>query len=157
MPLLFADREYLTRHQTWPAEFVFFQSFVPQAKASLVPVQHFQARTLLITEYKQSTAKGRQLHFLLNQQGQAIDGFPKIDRLFVQIDFWHIDKHLHHDIALNKVASHTASVPAGRCSSISRFLSNIGWQSIMPCGVNSTKPSLSSCCQASSCRLRRLK
>jgi hypothetical protein len=66
----------------------------------------------------------------------------------MQTSFWHINKYLHHDIALSCAAGHVSSVPFDI-----PFFSSIGWQITMRCGVNSIKPSLSSCYLASNCCL----
>lgn len=81
VPLLFVQRQHIAIQSRGPQKALLLKTFVPQAKARAIPVEHFYFVAPAIAEHKQGPAKRGQRHMLFNQQGEPIDTLARGERL----------------------------------------------------------------------------
>lgn len=73
-----------------------FEALEPQAEAVAFPVQHLDAVTGLIEEDEEYGVEHGDFDVQLDQGGEAVDGFSKIHRLRVEVDFFDFAVGAHH-------------------------------------------------------------
>lgn len=126
-PLLFGE-PYSLLSGLWPAEKIFLQPFVPEAKPGLIPVEGFDLVPGTVAEDEQRVIEGRMSTLLFNNQRQSIDALAKIHMSGIEVDGGCINKHFHGAISRMSVASQRGETPDSICKVQWGSLRIIRWE-----------------------------
>jgi len=75
----------------------FFQTFVPQHQAVLIPIQKFDHFAVAVDEHKQGTGQRVHLQFGADDAAQTVEGFAHVTGAPVKIDACHGGQGNHQD------------------------------------------------------------
>src|SRR5690606_18364725 len=73
------------------------QTLEPQAKAIALPVEDLHPIAGLVEEDEQHRIEHGHLDIQLHQGRQTINGFPEVDRLWIEVDGFDLGVWTHHD------------------------------------------------------------
>jgi hypothetical protein len=72
------------------------QAFEPKTEAVALPIEDLHSVTVAIQKYEKHRVEDGNFNIQLDQGGQAINGFSKVDGLGVEIDFFDFGVGSHH-------------------------------------------------------------